>query len=169
MHQTWFYSLTGLTRTYLCMVLVGASTLALADPPARAGRIVDVVGSAWSFDTDHNEWDRLLRNQTLAEGDRLRVDSKSRVSMRIGSTSIWLDGGADIEVVQLNDASALLRLDKGALGLALRSLDAVNEYRIQTRDGQLLPGDIGLYRVEQLPRGTRVQALVVPAKLLYRA
>jgi hypothetical protein len=141
------------------MLFAGASTFALADPPARAGRIVDVVGAAWAFDADHNEWSRLARNQTLSEGDRLRVDPKSRLSMRIGSTSLWLDGGSDVELVQLDDAGVRLRLEKGALGLALRSSEAVTEYRIQTREGQLFPDDIGLYRVEQIPQGTRAQAL----------
>lgn len=159
MHQTWIPRLDWLMRTCVCMLFAIASTLALADPPTRAGRIVDVAGTAWSFDADHNEWGRLIRNQTLSEGDRLRVDPKSRVSMRIGSTSLWLDGGADVEVIQLDDTGVRLRLEKGALGMALRSSESVSEYRVQTREGQLFPDDLGLYRVEQLPQGTRAQAL----------
>ena len=159
MHQTWIHRLAWLTRACLCVLFASVSTWALADPPARAGRIVEVAGTAWSFDADHNEWGRMVRNQTLSEGDRVRVDPKSRVSMRIGSTSLWLDGGADVEVMQLDDAGVLLRLENGALGLALRSSESVSEYRVQTREGQLFPDDVGLYRVEQLPQGTRAQAL----------
>lgn len=159
MHQTWIARLAWFTRSCLCMLWVSACTLALADPPTRAGRIVDVAGTAWSFDADHNEWGRLIRNQTLAEGDRVRVDPRSRVSMRIGSTSLWLDGGADLEVAQLDDAGVLLRLEKGALGMALRTSESVSEYRVQTREGNLQPDDVGLYRIEQLPQGTRAQAL----------
>jgi len=159
MHQTWIDRLNTFARMCACMLLLGASAVAMADPPARAGRIAEVTGSAWYFDADHSEWGRLVRNQTLSEGDRLRADPNARISMRIGSSSLWLNGGGDLEVVQLDDAGVLLRLEKGALGLALRSVDAVNEYRIQTREGQLFPDDLGLYRVEQLPQGTRAQAL----------
>lgn len=159
MLQIWTRRLTWFTRTCMCMLLLGISAGAMADPPTRAGRIVDVSGSAWGFDADHNEWGRLIRNQTLAEGDRVRVDAKSRVSMRIGSTSLWLDGGADLEVLQLDDSGVVLRLQRGALGVALRTADSVGEHRVQTREGQLFPDDIGLYRVEQLPQGTRAQTL----------
>lgn len=159
MHQNWTNTLSRFWRLCVFMLLASLGTLALADPPTRAGRVVDVTGTAWYFDADHSEWNRLTRNQTVADGDRLRVDPRSRISLRVGSTSLWLDAGADLEILQMDDEGVLLRLEKGALGLALRTSESAGEYRVQTREGKLFPDDIGLYRVEQLPQGTRAQAL----------
>ena len=61
------------------------------DPPARAARVVDVVGDAWLFDHDSREWTRLTRNQTVGEGDRVRTDDRARISLRVGSTTVWVD------------------------------------------------------------------------------
>ncbi|MBB4845417.1 hypothetical protein HNP55_003967 [Paucibacter oligotrophus] len=148
----------------LCLgLLLGLALLAakpaLADPPMRAGRVAEVVGDAWLFDAERREWVRLLRNQTVAEGDRLRTDERSRVSLRVGSTSLWVDERSDLEFTQLDEGRVLLQLARGDLGLRLRSPEAVAEYKVQTREGMSFAEREGLYRVEQLDRGSKVYAL----------
>jgi len=148
----------------LCLgLLLGLALLAakpaLADPPTRAGRVAEVVGDAWLFDAESREWVRLLRNQTVAEGDRLRTDERSRVSLRVGSTSLWVDERSDLEFTQLDEGRVLLQLARGDLGLRLRSQEAVSEYKVQTREGMSFAEREGLYRVEQLDRGSKVYAL----------
>ena len=138
---------------------VAFSAPALADPPARAGRVAEVVGDAWLFDAENKEWTRVTRNQTVAEGDRLRTDERSRISLRVGSSSLWLDERSDLEFTQLDEGRVLLSLDKGDLGLRLRSQEAVSEYKVQTREGMAYAEREGLYRVEQLDRGSRAFAL----------
>ncbi|MGS0755930.1 DUF6600 domain-containing protein [Roseateles sp. GG27B] len=140
-------------------LMVAFSAPALADPPARAGRVAEVVGDAWLFDGENKEWTRVTLNQTVAEGDRLRTDERSRVSLRIGSSSLWLDERSDLEFTQLDEGRVLLSLDKGDLGLRLRSQEAVSEYKVQTREGMAYAEREGLYRVEQLDRGSRAFAL----------
>ena len=77
------------------------------DPPSRAARVVDVVGDAWLFDNDTREWTRLTRNQTVGEGDRVRTDDRARVSLRAGSTTIWIDERSDLELSQLDEGQTL--------------------------------------------------------------
>lgn len=125
------------------------------DPPARAARVSEVIGDAWLFDTDSKEWVRVTRNQTVAEGDRLRTDERARVSLSVGSTSLWLDERSDLEFSQLDEGRVLLLLAKGDLGLRLRSQEAVSEYKVQTREGRFYAEQQGLFRVEQLDRGSR--------------
>ena len=125
-----------------------------ADPPTRAGRVADVIGDAWLFDAETKEWLKLLRNQTVAEGDRLRTDDRARVALRIGSTSLWLDERSNLEFNRLDDSQVLLKLDKGDLGLRLRSQEAVNEFKVQTREGRVSAESPGQYRVEQIDRGS---------------
>jgi len=126
------------------------------DPPTRAARVVSVVGDAWLFDHDTREWVRLTRNQTVAEGDRLRTDERARVSLRSGSTTIWVDERSDLELSQLDEGQTLLQLDRGDVALRLRSPENAAETRLRTREGVAQPEREGLYRVEQLDRGSKV-------------
>ena len=43
------------------------------DPPTRVARVAELQGEAWWFDPDSRDWQPLVRNQTLAEGDRLEI------------------------------------------------------------------------------------------------
>jgi hypothetical protein len=123
------------------------------DPPARVARVTDVIGDAWLFDDQSREWTRLLRNQTIAEGDRLRTDDRARVELRAGSTGLWLDENSDLVMDRLDEGAVRLQLDQGDLAVQVRSQDA-RDLRVQTREGVLTPERDGLYRVEQLDRGT---------------
>ena len=129
-----------------------------ADPPARVARVADVIGDAWLFDEENKEWTRLLRNQTIAEGDRLRTDDHARVALTAGSTSLWLDERSDLLMDRLDEGSVQLQLDRGDLAVQVRSPDAANDLRVYTHQGQLRPERDGLYRIEQLDRGTLARA-----------
>ncbi len=124
------------------------------DPPARVARVADVTGDAWVFDDSAKEWTRLLRNQTLAEGDRLRTDANARVSLSAGSTSLWLDERSDLLFDRLDEGIVQLQLDHGDLAVQVRSNESVGDLRVLTQQGRLLAEQPGLYRVEQLDRGT---------------
>jgi hypothetical protein len=137
----------------LILVFVGP---AWADPPGRAGRIADVSGTAWLFDPDANSWNRVLRNQTVGQGDHLRTATGSRVTVRVGSSTTWLDEDSELHVLQLDDSTVLLRLLKGDVALRLRTEEAADETRVQTREGVTAPEMAGLIRVAQSPRATRV-------------
>lgn len=80
------------------------------DPPTRVARVAELDGRVLWYDTEQRDWQPLMRNQTLAEGDRLRVEEggasacasartacgwpsaanwRSAVSTRAASTWIW--------------------------------------------------------------------------------
>ncbi len=140
------------------MLLWGTGT-AWADPPARAGRIAEVAGTAWLFDPDTKGWARVQRNQTIGQGDQLRTDTRSRVALRVGSSTVWLDEQSDLEVLQMDDAGLALRLLAGDVALRLRTTQAAQETRVQTREGVISPEVSGLFRVDQLDRGSRLAVL----------
>jgi len=125
-----------------------------SDPPARVARVTDVIGDAWLFDDQTREWTRLLRNQTVAEGDRLRTDDRARVALRAGSTALWLDEDSDLVMDRLDEGAVRLQLDRGDLVVQVRSTEFARELRVQTHEGVLSPERDGLYRIEQLDRGT---------------
>ena len=151
-------------------LLIGLAKPAAAqsnDPPARVARVAEVVGDAWLYDPENREWMRVTRNQTVGEGDRLRTDERSRISLRIGSASIWLDERSDLAFDQLDEGQVLMLLDKGDVGLRLRAQDTVSDFRIRTREGMVFPDRDGLYRVEQLDRGSR--AFVFSGRLRFES
>ena len=129
------------------------------DPPARAGRVSEISGGdAWIFDREARDWERLARNQTLEEGDRLRSDAGARLTLRIGSTTLWLDERSELEVERMDDERVLLRVERGGLAMRLRSREQAQDYRLLTREGRAFPDGEGLFRIDQLQRGTRAVA-----------
>ena len=142
-----------------CGALLAASGAAWADPPARAGRVAEVSGSAWLFDPETKAWVRVVRNQTVGQGDQLRTDTRSRVTVRVGSSTVWLDEESDMEVLQMDDATIVLRVMTGDLALRVRTAQTAQETRIQTREGVISPEMEGLFRIDQLDRGSRLAVL----------
>ena len=152
----------GRVVTFCIAVLASVAsgqTFAQADPPGRAGRVVDVAGGVWFFELDTGQWVRATRNQTIGQGDRVRTDSGSRVHIRIGSSGISMDGNSDLLFAELDDARVELELGQGQLGLELRSPEAVNEYEVITREGRMLAQTAGVFQVQQLRQGTRLLVL----------
>ncbi|MDY0747820.1 DUF6600 domain-containing protein [Paucibacter sp. R3-3] len=161
-----------LAGLFLGLVLLCQAMLAHAqpddvDPPARAARVGEVVGDAWLYDGENREWIRLLRNQTLGQGDRVRTDDRARVSLRIGSTSLWLDERSDIAFNQLDEGRTVLELAHGDIGLRLRSSESATDTRIRTREGDMVPEREGLYRVEQLDDDSASRAYVWQGRLRF--
>lgn len=139
--------------------VASGQAFAQADPPGRAGRVVDVAGGVWFFELDTGQWVRATRNQTIGQGDRVRTDAGSRVHIRIGSSGISMDGNSDLLFAELDDARVELELGQGQLGLELRSAEAVNEYEVITREGRMLAQTAGVFQVSQLRQGTRLLVL----------
>ena len=161
-HASGFFSgATGalLLRCAALAFLLSGFGVAWADPPSRAGRIANVAGNAWLLDPDTKSWMRVLRNQTVSQGDQLRTDARSRVTVRVGSTTLWLDEQSDVQVLQMDDAALVVRLMAGDVALRLRTAQAAQETRVQTREGVVNPETEGLFRVDQLERGTRLALL----------
>ncbi|MDT9001519.1 hypothetical protein RQP53_19745 [Paucibacter sp. APW11] len=145
---------TGL-RLAMALLLSVFLSSAWADPPARAGRVAELSGEAWVFDAENKAWQPLALNQTIAEGDRLRSEPGARLALRIGSISLWLDGRGDLEFSRLDDEGVELLLERGALGLRLRKAELARELSVRTREGRFAFEQAGLYRIDQLDRGTR--------------
>jgi len=161
-----------LAGLFLGLVLLCQAMLAHAqpddvDPPARAARVGEVVGDAWLYDGENREWIRLLRNQTLGQGDRVRTDDRARVSLRIGSTSLWVDERSDLAFSQLDEGRTVLELERGDVGLRLRSGESATDTRVRTREGDMIPEREGLYRVEELGDDSASRAYVWRGRLRF--
>ncbi len=128
------------------------------DPPTRVARVAELEGTALWFDPESREWQPLMRNQTLAEGDRVRSADGGRIGLRIGAHGLWLDGRAELELRRLDDERIDLELERGSLALRWLNREAARDALVRTRDGRFQFEGAGAYRIDQLARGSRGQA-----------
>src|SRR5580765_5303658 len=108
----------------LCSAWAGS---AFADPPGTVGRIADLQGQVWLYSPDAGEWIEAQRNRPLTNGDRLSTDAGARAEVRIGSTTVRLDSGTEIEVLAIDDDRMSLQLHSGSIGTRLRNPEAARE------------------------------------------
>jgi len=129
------------------------------DPPSQVGRITEVQGQAWLFHPEEGEWISAQRNRPLTTGDRLATDGNARVEVRIGSTTLRLDGASEIEVKRLDDDNMSLQLHNGSLALRLRSRERLPEFELLTGEGRFTAQRTGRYRFDRADDASFVTVL----------
>ena len=149
--RTLFNHLAALTVAAAALL---ASAAAWADPPGRVGRVAETNGTVWMFDAEQGEWIAAQRNRPLTRGDRLSVERDARAELQIGSATLRLDGGSELEVSELDDQRVRLHLHSGSLALRLRSNDSAREFAVTTTEGQFEPSRAGHYRIDQRDDGS---------------
>jgi hypothetical protein len=119
------------------------------DPPGRVGRITESQGQAWQWDPEGGEWQAVQRNRPVTSGDRLSVEGNGRLELRIGSTTLRLAGGSELEMRRLDDERIEMELLRGSAALRVRSPEVAREIELLTEEGRFLPRRPGHYRVER--------------------
>lgn len=142
-----------LTRLILALgLLLGlapAQAQTDADPPGRVGRLAEVSGVAWWFDPEQGRWSEARRNIPLTAGDRLATGRDGAVEVRIGSTTLQLAEGTEIELPRLDDERVRVHLHRGSIAVRLRSRDVAAETDFGTDEAWLQPRRGGLYRLDR--------------------
>ena len=128
----------------------GAHAQTEVDPPGRVGRLAEVTGQVWLFTPDSGEWVSATRNRPLTAGDRLSTDAGARAEVRIGSTTLRLDSGSELEVLRLDDERVALELHNGSLATRLRSRESAAEFDLKTAEGQFTTQRAGRYRFDRV-------------------
>lgn len=119
------------------------------DPPGRVGQISDLQGQAWLFDVERWEWLPAERNRPLTTGDRLAIAPGGRAVVRIGSTTVRLDGGSELEMRQLDDQRIVLVLHNGTIALKVTSSEVAAETELTTPEARFQPRQPGHYRLDR--------------------
>ncbi len=146
--------------------VVAAVAAEPADPPGRVGRLADISGGeVWLYTVDTGEWIAAERNRTLTTGDRLSTDATARAEVQIGSTTVRLDGGTELEVLRIDDRQMRLQLHGGSLGLRLARSDTAHEFRLVTDEGEFSFRRAGRYRFDRSDATT--DATVYTGEALY--
>jgi len=139
-----------LLRLLAVLLATTLSQAALADPPGRVGRLADLQGQVWLYDSEAAEWVAAARNRPLTTGDRLSTDGGARAELRIGSTTLRLAGGTEVELLQLDDGRVRVQLHNGLMALRLRTHEAAREVELVTAEGRFKPDRAGRYRLDRV-------------------
>lgn len=140
---------------WLLVLLAGG---ALADPPGRVGRLADLQGQVWMFSPESGDWVAAQRNRPLTSGDRVSTDRDGRAELRIGSAALRLDGGTELEVLELDDNAIRVQLHNGSLAARLRSSEVAREFELLTTEGRFKPQRSGRYRFDHSDETSHVTA-----------
>lgn len=142
----------------LAAVLCGAAVHASEadDPPGRVGRLGDMNGQVWLYTPDAGEWISAERNRPLTTGDRLSTDADARAELRVGSTSVRLDAGTELEILRIDDEQVSLQLHNGSVAVRLRHADAAREFDLRTAEGRFVTHRAGRYRFDRADEASHV-------------
>uniref|UniRef100_UPI003855D8D7 DUF6600 domain-containing protein n=1 Tax=Ideonella sp. A 288 TaxID=1962181 RepID=UPI003855D8D7 len=117
--------------------------------PARVGRLAEVQGVVWLFDRDEGQWTQVQRNRPLTTGDRLSTERGARAELRIGSTTLRLDGDTDLSLPRLDDQAIAVELSTGSVALRVTARDVLSQIEITTAEGRFTPRATGHYRIDR--------------------
>ena len=125
------------------------STLALAaDPPARVGRVALAQGQVSISGEEGDEVNAAQVNWPVTSHNRITTARGARTEIRIGSTSVRLDGDSSLEVDELDDDSLRLRLDYGSVNVRIRNAEVLAGFELSTPNGTVRLQEPGRLRVD---------------------
>ena len=133
---------------------VGAQPASRSDPPGRVARLSDLSGQVWLYSPDSGEWVSAVRNRPLTTGDRLATETGARAELQVGSTTLRLAAGTELEVRNLDDDHVSLQLHNGSVSARLRETAEAAEFELSTEDGRFLVPRAGRYRFDRDASGS---------------
>ncbi|HEY1149119.1 MAG TPA: DUF6600 domain-containing protein, partial [Pseudoduganella sp.] len=144
----------------LLAVLVAVSSLALADPPTRVGRVSVIEGQVTMLVNGEQETGNLL-NWPVTNGNHITTAPGARAEFRVGSAAVRLDGDSDIEVLDLDEDSMRLRLNYGTASVRIRDPHMLGGFDLRTPQARIVMTEPGTVRVdtERAPDTTSVSVL----------
>jgi hypothetical protein len=126
-------------KTLSLLTLAALSTLAAAqdDVPGRVGRVALAQGPVSIGNDAGAEMSPAQVNWPVTSGTVISTARGARTELRIGSTSIRLDGDSSLEVTQLDDANLRLRLDYGSASVRVLDPDALAGFELATPEARV--------------------------------
>ena len=118
------------------------------DPPARVGRISLLSGQVTLTDYRSNEESDATLNWPLTSQQRLSTGRVGRAEIRIGSTSVRLDGDTVLDFNRIDDEVIQVTLQRGSAAVRVRNRDHLREIDFLTPRERVLFEDVGRYRID---------------------
>ncbi|MFM0170479.1 DUF6600 domain-containing protein [Paraburkholderia sediminicola] len=130
------------------------------DPPGRVARLNYTAGAVTTEPAGATDWSYAQINRPLTTGDQLWNDQNARSELHIGSTAVRLGPSTSLDLLNLDDNSAQLKVAQGTLSARVRELAPGSSYEIDTPNLALSLDGPGDYRVDVAPDGSSTTVTV---------
>jgi hypothetical protein len=130
------------------------------DPPGRIARLNYTAGTVTTEPAGATDWSYAQINRPLTSGDQLWNDRNARSELHIGSTAVRLGESTSLDVLNLDDTNAQLKVAQGTLSTRVRELAPGSSYEIDTPNVALGVNGPGDYRVDVAPDGSSTTVTV---------
>ncbi|MFM0072368.1 FecR protein [Paraburkholderia sediminicola] len=138
----------------------GAASQQNTDPPGRVARLNYTAGAVTTEPAGATDWSYAQINRPLTTGDQLWNDQNARSELHIGSTAVRLGQSTSLDLLNLDDNSAQLKVAQGTLSARVRELAPGSSYEIDTPNVALGLNGPGDYRVDVAPDGSSTTVTV---------
>ena len=118
------------------------------EPPGRVGRVSLVQGKVEIGGVIGSESSNALVNWPITTSNLITTAPGARTEIRIGSTSIRLDGDSSLEFTELDDDSLRLRLHFGSASIRVMNSEVVPEFELRTAQATVRMTQPGRLRVD---------------------
>ncbi|MGE5472045.1 MAG: DUF6600 domain-containing protein [Bacteroidota bacterium] len=149
-----------LSRFALALFALLAASLALADPPARVGRL-SLVENGVNFRVDRDDPGAPASiNWPISSGAALETERHGRAEVWIGSTAFRVAANTQLEFPVVDDRQVSVQLLAGSLAVSIFDREQAADLTISTPEGRVSFATPGRYRIDVLSDHT---ALTVQA------
>jgi hypothetical protein len=136
-------------KSAVLLAFTTLSALAVAaDPPARVGRVALTQGQVSIGGDVGGEMSRAQVNWPVTSGTVITTAPGARTELRVGSTSIRLDGDSSLEVAELDDDSIRLRLHYGSASVRVLNADVLRGFELVTPQARVRLQQPGRVRID---------------------
>jgi hypothetical protein len=137
-------------KTALVLAFTTLSALAVAadEPPGRVGRVALTQGAVSIGGDLGGEMNPAQVNWPVTSGNLLTTAVGARTELRIGSTSIRLDGDSSLEVIELDDDSIRLRLHYGSASVRVLNAEVLRGFELLTPQARVRLQQPGRVRID---------------------
>ncbi|MET3130281.1 hypothetical protein AAKU55_000534 [Oxalobacteraceae bacterium GrIS 1.11] len=154
-----------LFKSFVLALLALAGAPALADPPARVGRISSTEGTVLVRGDGADDSDMAMLNWPITSNSRITTSGNGRAEFRVGSSAVRLDLDSELEVNQLDDEHFSLRLNYGSVGVRIKNPDLLRGFELRTEQARVVFEQPGWLRVDGRSGASAVSVLAGVARV----
>ncbi len=125
-------------------------TNARADVPGRVGRIAFMEGDVQAYSETDPEWKVAYVNQPITARNSIFVGDAGRAEISIGSTTLAMDAGSQIDIQAFDDDTFDANVVRGRVSVRVRRLDANDRYTLGVPGADFALLRPGRYRIDAL-------------------
>jgi len=125
-------------------------SIASADVPGRVGRISYMQGDVQSYSETEPEWKVAYINEPITTRNSLFVGDGGRAEISVGSTTLAMDAGSQVDIQQLDDNTFNANVVRGRVSFRVRRFDPADAYNVAVPGAAFTLLRPGRYRIDAI-------------------